>query len=319
MPPIALLTLESALSAEAVAGFLRAHGHSVVLVGLSDPFRPGAGGPLRQAWRHLRRSGARLLPFLWVNYALPGWLAALRGGQRRPGEVAAAAAARGIPVRRVAEVNGPEFADALRASGAALIVTFHFDQILSAETLALAPEGGVNLHPSLLPRHRGPVPTVWALAEAEPAWGVTLHRLVPRIDAGPILAQRAVPLPPGTTASAAARALHAAGAALLAEALLAKPAPTPREVPPLPYCPFPPPALLRGIAAQGRRLVDRADLRAALRVRTGRGADPVPAGTDAARRDSLAWRAAATPTLRADAGRQESRLLPPGVTSPSSS
>jgi methionyl-tRNA formyltransferase len=268
MTRIALLTLESALNAEAVAGFLRAHGEGVALVGLSDPFRPGAGGPLRQAWRHLRRSGVRLLPFLWVNYALPGWLATLR---RRPGRIAETAAAQGIPVRRLRDVNGPEFAAALREAGATLLVTFHFDQILSAETLALVPEGGLNIHPSLLPRHRGPVPTIWALAEAEPAWGVTLHRLVPRIDAGPILAQRAVPLPAGTTASAAARALHAEGAGLLAEAL-ARP-PVPRQTPPLPYCPFPPPALLRDLAARGRRLVDRADLRHSLRLRIGHGSD----------------------------------------------
>jgi methionyl-tRNA formyltransferase len=265
---IALLTLESALSAAAVGAFLRDHGGGVALIGRSVLFRPGAGGPLRQAWRHLRRSGPRLLPYLWVNYGLPDLLGGLRRLLGRPGELARFARQRGIPLVEVAEVNAPSFRDALRRARADIIVTFHFDQILSAETLAAAPLGGVNLHPSLLPRHRGPVPTIWARAEAPARFGVTVHRLVPRIDAGAILAQQAVALPERSTASAAARALHAAGVPLLAatlRALAAGAAPV-REVAPLPYCPFPPPAVLRAAATQGG-LVDAADLRAALGVR----------------------------------------------------
>ncbi|WP_431272750.1 hypothetical protein [Dankookia sp. P2] len=109
------------------------------------------------------------------------------------------------------------------------------------------------------------MPTVWAQAEQHPRFGVTVHRLVPRIDAGGILGQREVALPAGTTASAAARALHLAGVPLLAEVLAALAAGTATETAPglLPYCPFPPPALLRAVAARGRRLVDGADLRRA--------------------------------------------------------
>ena len=255
---IALFTLEAAPSAEAIAGFLGRHAAQVVLIGRSDPYRPGAGGPLRQGWRHLRRSGPRLLPFLWANYSLPG----LRPG---PTRLARFAAERGIPLHEVRDVNGPETAAALRAARPDLILSCHFDQIFAAGTLALAPRGGINLHPALLPRHRGPVPTIWALAEETVRFGVTVHRLVPRIDAGGILGQREVALPAGTTASAAARALHLAGVPLLAEVLAALEAGTAVETAPglLPYCPFPPPALLRAIAARGRRLVDAADLRAA--------------------------------------------------------
>ncbi|MFZ4410503.1 MAG: formyltransferase family protein [Paracraurococcus sp.] len=255
---IALFTLEAAPSSEAVAQFLQRHAAQVVLIGRSDPHRPAAGGPLRQGWRHLRRSGPRLLPFLWVNYALPG----LRPG---PTRLARLAAAHGIPLHAVQDVNGAETAAAIRAARPDLLLSCHFDQIFTAATLALAPRGGINLHPSLLPRHRGPVPTIWALDDPEPPFGVTVHRLVPRIDAGGLLGQRAVPLDPGTTASAAARALHLAGVPLLAEVLAAMDAGTAMEQPvdPLPYCPFPPAGMLRGLARRGRRLVDAADLRAA--------------------------------------------------------
>ncbi|NOG70430.1 formyltransferase family protein [Roseicella sp. DB1501] len=260
---IALFTLEAAPSAEAVARFLRRHAAEVVLIGRSAAFRPGAGGPLRQGWRHLRRSGPRLLPFLWANYALPG----LRPG---PTVLDRLAAAHGIPLHAVREVNGPETAAALRAARPDLILSCHFDQIFAPETLALAPLGGINLHPSLLPRHRGPVPVLWAMAEPEPRFGVTVHRLAPRIDAGGILGQCAVALPPGLTASAAARALHLAGLPLLDEVLAALAAGTAQErpAPLLPYCPFPPPALLRDLAARGRRLVGLADLAAAWRCGT---------------------------------------------------
>lgn len=252
-----------------MAAFLRGPcGGRVVLVGLSPPFR---GGAARAAWAHLRRSGPRFLPYLLVNYALPHWRRALPGGAG-PGWLAAAAAARGIPVVAMPEMNGAAAARAIRAAGADLLLTFHCDQILSAATIALAARGGINLHPSLLPAHRGPVPAIHALAEAVPRFGVTVHRLVPRIDAGPVLAQRAVDLPAGTTASTAARALHLAGVPLLEAVVAALEMGTPEEAPapePLPYCPFPPPALLRDLARRGRRLADAADLRAALQVRVG--------------------------------------------------
>ena len=251
---IALFTLESAISAGAVDRFLQAHAGDVVLIGRSRPFRAAAGGPLRQGWRHLQRSGPGLLPYLWVNYAVPQAL-----GRWRP--------PMGVPVVEVEDVNGPAMAAAIGRARPDLLLSLHFDQIFAAGTLALAPLGGINLHPSLLPRHRGPVPTIWALAEDRPRFGVTVHRLVPRIDAGDILGQRAVQLPPGTTASAAARALHLEGVPLLGECLaaLAAGAVPGRTVEQMPYCPFPPPDVLRALRRRGRRLVDAGDLRAALR------------------------------------------------------
>jgi methionyl-tRNA formyltransferase len=148
-----------------------------------------------------------------------------------------------------------------------LIVTFHFDQILSGATLMRAPLGGLNVHPGLLPRHRGPVPTIHALAEAEPAFGVTIHRLAVTIDAGAILAQEAVPLPGDTTATRAAVVLHEHGRVLLDRALADL---TDGRLgagtiaPILPYCPFPGRDLLKGLRRRGRKLTDGRDLRDAL-------------------------------------------------------
>jgi methionyl-tRNA formyltransferase len=79
-----------------------------------------------------------------------------------------------------------------------VVLSFHFDQIFTLDTLALAPLGGVNIHPSLLPRHRGPIPAFWALQEGPGATGISIHRIAARIDTGDVLAQRAHALPPGS-------------------------------------------------------------------------------------------------------------------------
>ena len=259
---IALFTLDSALSAKAVLDFVQDPGEaaSIVLIGRSDPSRPGM---TRQVLRHLRQSGWRLLPYLLANFVLPQALARIRGW-RGGGALTRWARSRDIPCVDVADINGPQLATALRASGAELILSFHFDQIFSAATLALAPRGGINVHPSLLPQHRGPLPAFWAMRERPPAFGVSVHRLVPRIDAGAILAQQAVRLPEDVSASTASRLLHEEGVALLRRVIgeLVAGRAEPPPPPPLPYCPFPPAATLRAAARHGQHLVRGGDWRA---------------------------------------------------------
>jgi methionyl-tRNA formyltransferase len=62
------------------------------------------------------------------------------------------------------------------------------------EVLALPRLGAINIHPSLLPRHRGPAAVEWAFRNGDPEIGLTVHRMFPDIDTGPILAQGSVPL-----------------------------------------------------------------------------------------------------------------------------
>lgn len=261
---IALLTLPSVMSDAASLAFARELGGRLVLLGLSDPMRPAMGGALGQLRRHLARSGPRMLPYLALGYGLPF----------RHGPFRAMARAAGAPLVVVRDVNGDAMRAALAAARPDLIVTLHFDQILAPETLALAPLGGVNLHPSLLPRHRGPMPAFWMLAEDPGAAGVSLHRLAPRIDAGALLAQRHVALPPGLSALEATRRLHLAGLPLLRDLVdrLDEPlALAGVEQPILPYRGFPDAAALRDAARRGVGLVRAADLRLILPCRAARG------------------------------------------------
>ena len=174
----------------------------------------------------------------------------------------------GIPVEMVPDMNDPVFHQRLRDSGAALILIFHCDQILSTTTISCLRLGAVNVHAGLLPDHRGPVPTIHALLAETPRFGVTVHRVVPRIDAGPILAQRALDLPVGTSALQAAIALHTAAVPLVIDVLRAIDAGCENEqvIDPHPYCGFPTPDQLKQLARMGRHTVSWRDMLHALQV-----------------------------------------------------
>ena len=73
-----------------------------------------------------------------------------------------------------------------------LVVCTGFPWKIPADALAVPPLGWINGHPSLLPRHRGPVPVAWAIRAGEPEIGLTFHRMDAALDTGAILAQRTV-------------------------------------------------------------------------------------------------------------------------------
>ena len=82
--------------------------------------------------------------------------------------------------------------------GATLLVSAGFPYIAPAEFLQMFPGRAVNLHPALLPDYRGPKPILGMLYrdDVDRCGGVTLHQMVPEIDAGPIIAQQRVPWNP---------------------------------------------------------------------------------------------------------------------------
>jgi len=89
-----------------------------------------------------------------------------------------------MPARRAA------IAPLLRSVEPDLVVCMGFPWKVPPDALAVPTHGWLNGHPSLLPRHRGPVPVAWAIRAGEPEIGITFHRMDAELDAGPILAQR---------------------------------------------------------------------------------------------------------------------------------
>ena len=129
------------------------------------------------------------------------------------------ARAAGIPVVSMAGFEGPEVVDRLAFFAPDVLVVACFPWRLPAAVRSLAPLGGVNVHPSLLPALRGPEPVFWALRRGDRRTGVTLHLLDAGFDTGPILVQDAVDIPSGIRAPDLDARLADLGASMLVPAL----------------------------------------------------------------------------------------------------
>jgi methionyl-tRNA formyltransferase len=88
----------------------------------------------------------------------------------------------------------PEVDARLLAANADLIVSWFWTRKLPERWLAAATLGGIGVHPSLLPRHRGPDPFYWAIDGGDEQTGVSVHRLTAEYDEGDVLLQLAVPV-----------------------------------------------------------------------------------------------------------------------------
>lgn len=100
-----------------------------------------------------------------------------------------------------------------------LIVVAAFGQILRPALLDLPPYGCVNIHGSLLPRHRGAAPILASILSGDAEAGVTIMQMAPGVDTGPMLSARSEPIRPDDTTATLAARLAEIGAALLMETL----------------------------------------------------------------------------------------------------
>ena len=110
-----------------------------------------------------------------------------------PTEVARTAEAAGIPVLAFDHLR-TESRQAVAPLGADLLVCFDYGRIFGEKFLALFPLGGINLHPSALPRYRGCTPVPAALLAGDAELGISVQKLALETDSGDILARAALPL-----------------------------------------------------------------------------------------------------------------------------
>ncbi|MCA9055286.1 MAG: methionyl-tRNA formyltransferase [Planctomycetaceae bacterium] len=110
-----------------------------------------------------------------------------RGHHHHPHPMKEYALEQGVPVFQPDDVNLPESLSRLREFQADLFVVAAYGQILSAELLSIPPRGAFNLHASLLPKYRGAAPIQYAVWKGEEETGVSIFRIEPKLDAGPIL------------------------------------------------------------------------------------------------------------------------------------
>ncbi len=137
----------------------------------------------------------------------------------RPESLTGLASDIGIPVRAVNDIASHEIRAELAALTVDVILVACFPYILPSTLLGLPRCGCLNLHPSLLPAYRGPTPLFWQFRAGESRAGVTMHLMSEQIDAGDIVAQRSLPLPPGISGPEANFQLARLGAGLIAPAL----------------------------------------------------------------------------------------------------
>ena len=107
----------------------------------------------------------------------------------------------------------------LKALAPDLYVTAAFGQILSQELLDIPVRGCVNVHASLLPRHRGSAPINWAILQGDAVAGVTTMMTDRGIDTGDMLLKAETPIAEGETAGELTERLSHIGARLLLETL----------------------------------------------------------------------------------------------------
>ena len=139
-----------------------------------------------------------------------------------PSRVEERALALGLPLERTGPLGENEpLLTALAANPPDAILVVDFAQLIREPFLSAPRWGCLNVHPSLLPRWRGAAPVPRSLMDGDVRTGVTVFRLTPEMDAGPILRQAAVEVGAGETATELYDRLSALGAEIAAAGLSA--------------------------------------------------------------------------------------------------
>ncbi len=137
-----------------------------------------------------------------------------------PPGVKALAGARDVPVLQPERLRGDVAAlAAFAALRPDLVVVMAYGQILPRALLSIPTLACVNLHASLLPLHRGAAPIQAAIREGDAETGITLMHVVPKLDAGPMILKRALPIRPEDTGGSLHDRLAALGPEVIEEGL----------------------------------------------------------------------------------------------------
>ncbi len=136
-----------------------------------------------------------------------------------PADILQLAAQYRIPVTAARQINHPQFLRQVARMNPDLILVSCFPYKFHSNLLDLPRRGCWNLHPSLLPRFRGPAPLFWTFWEGRNDTGVTLHQMDAGLDTGDILKQAPFHLADGVSGPAAERQLAELGGQLILQAL----------------------------------------------------------------------------------------------------
>src|SRR5439155_12943438 len=138
-----------------------------------------------------------------------------RGRRLTEPDVGIAAHELGLSVYQPERFRRPDAVERLQREHPDAIVIAAYGQILPRAVLDLPPLGCINVHPSLLPRHRGPSPIPAAILAGDDTTGASIMVLDEGMDSGPVLAQTTLPIDAEDDAQTLAPRLAEVGARLL--------------------------------------------------------------------------------------------------------
>jgi len=153
-----------------------------------------------------------------------------RGRRPRPGPVRVLAEKRELPVATPERLDAPTV-DELAGLSPEVLIVVAYGLLIPERLLQLPTYGGINVHPSLLPRWRGAAPVERALAAGDRETGVAIMRMDAGFDTGPVYRVEGTPISDDETAGELSARLARRGAELLLEVLEALAAGTARSTP----------------------------------------------------------------------------------------
>ncbi|MDP2937383.1 MAG: methionyl-tRNA formyltransferase, partial [Dehalococcoidia bacterium] len=140
-----------------------------------------------------------------------------RGRKPTPPPVKEAAIRLGLPAYQPVTLRTPEEVERVRQLRPDLVVLAAYGRLIPPEILAIPPLACLNLHPSLLPKYRGPSPIIAPILTGDEETGVTLFILDESMDTGPVLAQKSMPISLEDTGETLSLKLAQLGSELLLE------------------------------------------------------------------------------------------------------
>jgi methionyl-tRNA formyltransferase len=124
-----------------------------------------------------------------------------------------------VPVIGSTDVNNPETLRQIRAWQPDLVLSIYLNQLIKTDLIDAPTQGTLNIHPALLPRHRGLFPYFWVIANGETETGVTIHWVDQKFDTGELLLQEKIPVQPDDTIISLSYKSAVVGAKMLVEAV----------------------------------------------------------------------------------------------------
>lgn len=200
-PRVLFFGMQGAFSALALSALLEA-GIDVCAVVLAVNFFPGSGAPAIARYEN-PLPARTMLPLAHTSLHT---------------NIVQIAAKRHLPLWRVNRLNDPTTHAILAGYKPDLICVACFSKLVPTRILELPRLGCLNVHPSLLPANRGPVPLFWTFRERQHETGVTIHLMDSGLDSGPIVLQERIEVPDGMSYEQLETQCAERGGALLAQA-----------------------------------------------------------------------------------------------------